>query len=134
MNMKAAPPPEIEKIFDGMPDSVSRSLRAARLAIFQAADKAAGVGPVTEALRWGEPAYLTLSPKTGTTLRLSQIDGWPAVMVPCSTTIIRDARDRFGDLPDLSGKRGVILGGDAQLVDYVINAGLTYHLRKKAQS
>ena len=132
MLIKDVPPQDVEEKFAAMPADVSQVLRRARLAILGAAKLADGVGPLTECLKWGEPSYLTQSPKTGTTLRLGQIGGCPAVMVPCSTTIIQDARDRFGELPELSGKRGVILGGDAQVVDYVITAALTYHLRKKA--
>jgi hypothetical protein len=114
-----------------MPDGVAIALREARTMILHAAEVAEGVGALTETLKWGEPAYLTEAPKTGTTLRLGQIGGRAAIMVPCSTTIIEDARAMFGDVPELSGKRGVILGGERQIVDYVIDAALTYHSRKR---
>ncbi|WP_298257228.1 DUF1801 domain-containing protein [uncultured Litoreibacter sp.] len=114
-----------------LPDDVAAALREARRAILRIALQTDGVGPLTETLKWGEPAFLTETPKTGTTLRLGRINGRAAVMVPCSTTIIEDARQRFGDVPHLSGKRGVILGEDEELVEYVIASALTYHIRKR---
>lgn len=124
-------PAEIVNVFDALPPNVAHILRDARLAIIRAAQTTPGVGQLTETLKWGEPAYLTVAPKSGTILRLGQIGGRAAIMVPCSTTIIEDARGLFGDVPDLSGTRGLILGGDTQLRDHVIHAGLTYYIRKR---
>ncbi|SFR55035.1 hypothetical protein [Litoreibacter janthinus] len=123
-------PTEVSNVFDALPPETAEVLRATRLKILTQAAAADGVGPLTETLKWGEPAYLTNAPKTGTTIRLGQIGGAPAMMVPCSTTIIEDARAIFGDLPDLSGKRGLILGGASEVLYYVIDAALCYHLRK----
>ena len=131
MIIKDALPTQIAKFFDAMPVDVAQLLRDARLEIFRISGEAEGIGPLTETLKWGEPAYLTEAPKTGTTLRLGQIGGRAAVMVPCSTTIIEDARAVFGEQPEFSGKRGLILGGERQVFDYVVNAALTYHIRKR---
>ena len=131
MIIKDALRTQIAKFFDAMPVDVAQLLRDARLKIFRISGEAEGIGPLTETLKWGEPAYLTEAPKTGTTLRLGQIGGRAAVMVPCSTTIIEDARAVFGEQPEFSGKRGLILGGERQVFDYVINAALTYHIRKR---
>jgi hypothetical protein len=131
MTIKDALPTQIAKVFAAMPVDVAQVLRDARLEIFRIAGEAEGIGSLTETLKWGEPAYLTEAPKTGTTLRLGQIGGRAAVMVPCSTTIIEDARAVFGEQPEFSGKRGLILGGERQVFDYVINAALTYHIRKR---
>jgi hypothetical protein len=128
---KEAPPPEIAAVFDSLPPDIAYVLRAVRLDILNAAGTTAGVGQLIETLKWGEPAYLTEAPKTSTTLRLGRIGGQAAVMVPCSTTIIEDARAIFGDVLELSGKRGLILGGDAQMLAHVIHAALTYHMRKR---
>ena len=131
MTKKDALPKEVTKAFEAMPLGIADVLREARLDILRAAKTTEGVGPLIETLKWGEPAYLTEAPKTGTTLRLSQIRGRAAVMVPCSTTIIEDARAIFGDLAELSGKRGLILGGDRQVFDYIVDAALSYHIRKR---
>jgi hypothetical protein len=131
MIIKDALPTQIAKFFDAMPVDVAQLLGDARLEIFRISGEAEGIGPLTETLKWGEPAYLTEAPKTGTTLRLGQIGGRAALMVPCSTTIIEDARAVFGEQPEFSGKRGLILGGERQVFDYVVNAALTYHIRKR---
>ena len=131
MSAKDDTPIEIVTAFGALPSDIAAILRSARQRIFEAAAGLADVGPLTETLKWGEPAYLAERPKTGTTIRLGQIGGRAAVMVPCSTTIIEDARAIFGDVPELSGKRGLILGGDTQMLDHIIHAALTYHSRKR---
>ncbi|RLJ60362.1 hypothetical protein BCF46_0560 [Litoreibacter meonggei] len=131
MATKDALPAEVAKAFAAMPDGIADILRKARLDILRIASTAEGIGPLTETLKRGEPAYLTNAPKTGTTLRLGLIGGRAAVMVPCSTTILEDARAVFGELPEFSGKRGVILGGEQQVFDYIVNAALSYHMRKR---
>ena len=57
-----------------------------------------GVGPLTETLKWGEPAYLTEATRSGSTVRL----GWfrssereCAVLFNCRTTLVDDFRERF---------------------------------------
>ena len=126
-------PDAIFQVFASMPADVATTLRAARLDILRAAAASDEVGQLDETLKWGEPAYLTCAPKTGTTLRLGLIGGQAAVMVPCSTTIIDDARAIFGPLPELSGKRGLVLGGQRQVFDYVADAALHYHLHKRVK-
>ncbi|EPX79883.1 hypothetical protein [Litoreibacter arenae] len=125
------PPYDVEAAFAALSPEVALALRSVRTQILRTAQELEGVGPIHETLKWGEPAYLTQSPKSGTTLRLGQVGGSAAIFVPCSTTIIEDARAIFGDVSDLSGKRGLILGGDGQMLDHVIRAALTYHSRKR---
>ncbi|SDW21911.1 hypothetical protein [Litoreibacter albidus] len=126
-------PDAIFQVFASMPADVATTLRAARLDILRAAAASNEVGQLDETMKWGEPAYLTCAPKTGTTLRLGLIGGQAAVMVPCSTAIIDDARAIFGPLPELSGKRGLVLGGQRQVFNYVVDAALHYHLRKRVK-
>ncbi|MEP3345540.1 MAG: DUF1801 domain-containing protein [Litoreibacter sp.] len=130
MSLAELPPVDVLRAFEGFPPETTKRLLAIRQVIYQTAETIAEVGPLTETLKWREPAYLTNAPKTGTTIRLAQLSGQAAMMVPCSTTIIEDARARFGDLPALQSKRGVLLDAEAQVIDYVINAALTYHLRR----
>lgn len=124
-----SPPMTVSAAFDGLPHLVRQQLLKIRQQIYQQAAAIDGVGPLSETLKWGEPAYLTEAPKTGTTLRLGQIGGQAALMVPCSTSIIEDARRIFGELPEFSGARGVLLKAEPQVVAHIIHAALTYHMR-----
>ena len=65
--------------------------------IFAAAQDA-GAGPLTETLKWGEPAYLTEASGSGSTIRLGQVrddPGHAAVFVNCRTALADTFRARL---------------------------------------
>ncbi|NNL73969.1 MAG: hypothetical protein HKP29_11450, partial [Silicimonas sp.] len=80
-------PPEVEAVFDTYPVAARTCLMAARAVIFEAAETA-GVGPLRETLKWGQPAYLPEAPRTGTTVRMGLDGGAPAVLFHCQTTLV----------------------------------------------
>jgi hypothetical protein len=51
-------------------EPVKLRLLQVRDLIFAVAAETEGVGPLTETLKWGEPAYLTEASRSGTTIRL----------------------------------------------------------------
>ncbi len=65
-------PADVAAVFAGFPERVRRRLLEVRDLIFETAADIEGVGPLTETLKWGEPAYLTGATGSGTTIRL----GW----------------------------------------------------------
>ena len=91
--MRQTAPPLDEAVaaaFDAMPPAVRTQLLHVRALIYEVAAATDGVGPLTEALKWGEPAYLTEATGSGSTIRL----GWPrqapdrfAVYFNCRTTL-----------------------------------------------
>ena len=107
--------------------------------MFEVADELDCVGQIEESLRWGEPAYLTRGPVTGTTLRLhSKRAGEYALYVNCQTSLIADFRARFGEQLEYEGKRAVrfSLGGEFPVaaVRECVALTLTYKLRKRRRS
>lgn len=53
----------------------------------------ADIGPLTESLKWGQPAWRPDRPRTGSTLRLNWSDKLPqtlALFVDCKTTLAAD--------------------------------------------
>ena len=99
--------------------------------IFDLADKL-DVGPLTETLKWGEPAYLTETTKAGSTVRLALKDGQPAVFFVCNSGLVEGFR---ADFPELSylGRRGILLDerADDGLLELCISRALTFHRNKK---
>ena len=99
--------------------------------IFDLADKL-DVGPLTETLKWGEPAYLTETTKAGSTVRLALKDGQPAVFFVCNSGLVEVFR---ADFPELSylGRRGILLDerADDGLLELCISRALTFHRNKK---
>lgn len=133
-------PPAFAEIFGGYPPEVADRLSAIRGLIFGVAQEV-GVAPLTETLKWGEPAYLTEATKTGTTIRLDWRDGavpeW-AMFVPCSTDLL----DRYRSLPGcplrFDGDRAVLGALDAPLpkapLATCIRMALMYHADKRARA
>ena len=95
-------------------------------AVAQAED----VGPLTETLKWGEPAYLTAASKAGSTIRLGRVEDRPAVFFNCNTTLVAGFRETFGGALDTRGNRAVLLAPPDALALCLARA-LTYHRRKR---
>lgn len=103
--------PEMEWAFAVYPEAVRARLLDVRALIYDTADAIDGVGPLTETLKWGEPAYLTEASRSGSTIRLGAVRDAPetaALFVNCQTTLV----DSFRSIaPELSyrGDRAVLL-------------------------
>ncbi|MEH6808289.1 MAG: DUF1801 domain-containing protein [Hyphomonas oceanitis] len=140
MSKGALAAPSVEDAFDAFPPPARTYLLKLRDLIRATAQETQGVGPLTETLKWGEPAYLTNATKSGTTIRL----GWkPAapntaqLLVHCSTTLVNDWRERYADTLAFSGTRAIDLDITAPLpraeLAHCIAMALTYHARKPAK-
>ena len=127
----------IRKIIDACPSTVRKELLAIRDLIFQTAAEFDEIGDIEETLKWDQPSYLTVSPKSGTTIRLSALssaDTKFAISVHCQTSLISDFKVKYPKL-DYDGNRSIILDVRAGLpldaIKHFIYAALTYHHRKK---
>ena len=133
-----APPPEVATALKACPKAATSHMFKLRDLIFETALSTPQVGQLEETLKWGEPAYLTHSPKTGTTLRL----GWDKageharLFVPCQTTLIETWRSHYDKTLDFVGNREVSLPTHRPFpraeLQHCIAMALTYHLRKTA--
>ena len=93
------------------------------------------VGELEEALRWGEPAYLTPS-GTGSTIRLGPVRGMSdefALFFNCQTTLVETFRQWFPQGLRFEGNRSIVFRVDeplpAEAVAECVEAALTYHRR-----
>jgi hypothetical protein len=84
-------PADVAAAFTAFSERVRARLLQVRDHIFETAADIEGVGPLTETLKWGEPAYLTEATGSGSTIRL----GWfrssereCAVLFNCRTTLV----------------------------------------------
>ncbi|WP_339971323.1 DUF1801 domain-containing protein [Gymnodinialimonas mytili] len=115
-----------------LPDMSREQLLHMRDLIFAAA-KATGTGPLTETLKWGQPAYLPAK-RAGTTLRLGVSDGRPTLYVHCGTNLIDRYRSQFPDDFTYSGNRAVQMPKDGPFPDVAFQQiaamALTYHRDK----
>jgi len=129
-------PSDVQRVYDALPKPQSATLLAVRHLIFEVGSNNQSVGPIEEALRWGELAYLTTQSKSGSTVRLGvdRASGSAAVFFNCKTTLVEEFRQQFGGLFEFSKNRAILLDAEADLpVDALavcIAAALTYHLRR----
>ncbi|AVO39570.1 DUF1801 domain-containing protein [Pukyongiella litopenaei] len=136
--MSAISPPfqsaAVEQLFARFPDAERAGLLGLRRLIFDTAAGIPDVGRIEEALRWGQPAYLTPDTGSGSTIRLGLPKaGGYALYVHCQTTILPDFRSLFPDAFDYEGNRAVLFRPgrtpDDDKLRLLIAAALTYHLR-----
>lgn len=132
-----APDTAVAAVFATYPPAIRSKLMEIRALIFHTAC-AEGVAPITETLKWGEPAYLTLESKSGSTIRIGWKPSAPAqyaLYFNCRTTLVDTFRTLFPEI-NFDGNRAIVLdeAGDvpAESLTVCIAAALTYHRTKKS--
>ena len=130
-------PPEVARVFAIYPRPVRQKLMTVRRLIFKTAAADAAIGPIEETTKWGEPAYLTSTTGSGTTIRLGWKPANPdryAVLFHCRTTLVDSFRTLFTDELDFEGNRAIVLKvSDAvprKPLGNCIAMALTYHRDK----
>ncbi len=130
-------PAEVAAVFAAFPEHVRARLLEARDLIFEIATAIEGVGPLTETLKWGEPAYLTEATRSGSTIRL----GWfrssereCAVLFNCRTTLVDDFREQFPDAFAYEKNRAILLDAGepppTAPLSTCLGMALAYHRRR----
>src|SRR4051794_669097 len=88
----------VDAVFAAYPRPVKAKLLALRRLILDAAKATEGVGAVEEALKWGQPSYLTTASKSGSTIRIDQVKaeaGQYAVYFHCQTNLVETFREIY---------------------------------------
>ena len=111
---------------------------ALRKLILETAASTEGVGPLTETLKWGEPAYLTAASKSGSTIRIGWKKSAPTrygIYFTCHTNLVDTFRALFPDDLNFEGNRAIVFDESetvpAESLAICIAAALTYHRSKK---
>ncbi len=120
--------------FDAVPLQARAGTLALRQLILEVATSLPEVGPVEESLRWGEPAYLTPTTRSGSTIRPGAPKaGGVALYCHCRTSLIADFRDLAGEACRFAGNRAVLFDDpsdiDPALIGTLIARALTWHRR-----
>ncbi|KIN64735.1 hypothetical protein Z946_3627 [Sulfitobacter noctilucicola] len=94
------------------------------------------VGPLGEDLKWGQPAWRPVKPRTGSTLRMDWSQSDPhqlALFVDCKTDLAERMRELYPDLPSNDGRRRIAFDLRADLpeqaVSHLAQMTFTYHLK-----
>ena len=127
---------EIAATFESYRPEISEKLLTIRAIIFKIAQQHSEIGRIVEALKWQEPSYLTDSPKSGLTIRLSTTQHAEiyAISVHCQSRLISDFKEVYPQL-SYDNNRSILLNINdeipTQLIAQFIYLALTYHYRKK---
>ena len=127
--------------FNAYPKPVRDRLRALRKMIFDVAKKTSGVGKLEEALRWGQPSYLTPETGSGSTIRIDQIrneHGKYAIYFICTSGLIEDFKALYQGEMTFEGNRSIVFDVKDRVPEaalrHCISLALTYHLRKRQRA
>ncbi|HHL22000.1 MAG TPA: DUF1801 domain-containing protein [Aliiroseovarius sp.] len=126
--------PEVARAFDAFPPDARAGLLQVRRLILQPAASLPEIGRLEEALRWGQPAYLTPESGAGSTIRLGLAKtGGFALFVHCRTSLIADFTPIAPPGTRFDGSRAVLFDHadaiDAVALQWLIARALTYHRR-----
>jgi hypothetical protein len=139
-SMKRFQDPAVARVFDSYPPAVRSKLLALRELIFDTAAATDGVGTLQETLKWGEPAYLTVETKSGSTVRIDWKRSQPsqyAMYFHCQTNLIEGFRARFPKQFIYEGNRALVFKLDAKVPMKALRScvaeSLTYHLKKRSR-
>ncbi|MEQ9814812.1 MAG: DUF1801 domain-containing protein [Azospirillaceae bacterium] len=126
--------PAVAAAFAAFAPPLGDLLRAVRRLILDTAATTDGVGRLVETVKWGQPAYLTAAPKSGSTIRLGEAPGLPgqgALFVHCQTSLVEAFRRHYPDRFAYQGSRAVVLPAEGPLpsaeLAHMIALALTYH-------
>ena len=125
-------------VFQAYPEPIRTRLLHLRRLILETAAEQPGVGELVEALRWGQPSYLTARSKTGTTVRIDQVKSEPgryALYFNCKTSLAETFRELYADVLEIGGKRSILLAADEAVPEdalrHCIALALTYHQSRR---
>lgn len=135
MSVQTAPPPEVQCVIDTYPEDVRDGVLMLRGLILDVAAEMPEVGPLTEALRWGQPAYLTEATRSGSTLRIGpHKQARFALYAHCQTMIIASYAQAFPGWDRIDGNRAVLFDTPDQIeperLTHLIRHALRYHLNR----
>jgi hypothetical protein len=131
--------PDIEAAIGAYPEPVQTALRDLRGLVLDTASQTPGVGTVEEALRWGQPSFLTTESGSGSTVRIDGFRNDPskiAIFFHCRSGLVEQFRALYGDTLNFVGDRAIELRVGAPLpkapLKHCVALALTHHSRKKA--
>jgi hypothetical protein len=133
--MRAFQDRAVKAKYESFPPLTRVKLLRLRELAFETAERLKA-GPLTESLKWGQPAFSTPD-KTGSTFRLDEVKnsgGKYALYFLCQTTLIGTFRDLYADRFDFEGSRAIIFApertyGEAD-VAHCMSLAMTYGRRR----
>ena len=129
---------DVALLFDDCPNGVRESMLALRELLFQTAQETKDAGQLEESLKWGQPSYQTVRPKSGTPIRLGWSDKTAlecSLFFHCQTNLIATFRDLYPDTFHYDGNRQLSFSAarpmSVEPLKHCMALAMTYHHRKR---
>ena len=130
--------PAVAAVFEGYAPAMRRGLLRLRELIFAAAAEQPGIGGLVETLKWGQPAYLTGKPNSGSTIRIDAFGGPDeryAMFFHCRSRLVESFRALYPQSFAFEGNRALLFGLREKIPEaelrHCISLALTYHTRQR---
>ncbi len=131
----------VEQKFQSYPHAIRRPLMQLREMVFETAKSLEDCGDIIEALKWGQPSFLTQKPKSGSTIRMDaskECGNGIALYFHCQSGLIDEFRRHYSDVVTFENKRAILLNGDTPLpqneLRHCLALALTHHSRKRRRN
>jgi hypothetical protein len=119
------------------PEAAQKKFHEIRHAIYTIAQSKPKIGPITETLKWGEPAYLTEFSKSGSTIQIDWKQNEPdliGIYLNSQTSMVETMRLNHPGAFSYRGNRCIQSRLDVQLpmpaLKFCLYMALTYHSSK----
>lgn len=127
-------PAAVAEKFETYAPETRAQMLALRALVLETAASTPGVGRIEEALKWGQPSFLTPETGSGTTVRIdAHRGGGVALFVSCNTNLVETYKALYPEL-EYEGVRAIVLRDgrfDEAALQHCVALALTYHKRKK---
>ncbi|SHG31852.1 DUF1801 domain-containing protein [Flagellimonas flava] len=130
-SVKVTTHPDFEARMDSYPEGIQEKMQELRALVLETAKESSEIERLGEALKWGEPSFLT---PQGSTLRMDWKEKRPdqyALYFQCTSKLVHTFRLVFGNDLTYEGNRALIFRMDAPLpkeqIKSCVKATLTYH-------
>lgn len=132
---------EVASVFNSYPQKIRIKLFNLRRLILETAASIESVGEIEEALKWGEPSYLTPKTKSGSTIRIawkkSQEEQY-SIYFKCTANLVPAFKVKYPNDFKFGGNRSIDFNIDDKVpveeLKSCIALALTYHLNKKLEA
>ena len=127
----------VNAVFLSYPRQTRAKLQRLRALIQDTARRTKGVGAIQEALKWGQPSFLTPS-GSGSTIRIAPLKDRPggsAMYFRCQTNLVSTFRQIYAKDFEFEGSRAILFNAEKPIPEaplrHCIALALTYHATKR---
>lgn len=115
--------------------AMQTALEGLRDLLVETARETDAVNQLVGSLKWGQPSYEAVEPKTGSPLRLDRhkgSDSHYALYFICTTSLVEAMRQHYGDVLTFEGNRAIVFDINEpvpkEAVKHCMAMALTYRL------